>query len=48
MIVSGRDGLRPAMGRPLSPLARGLDLRIGRRGASCLTHSDDLKCGVCQ
>jgi hypothetical protein len=46
MIMSGRGGLRPAMGRPLSPLARGLGLRVGRRGAGCLTHSDDVYSGV--
>ena len=30
------------MGRPLSPLARRLGLRVGRRGAGCLAHSGAL------
>ena len=46
MIMSGRGGLRPAMGRPLSPLARRLGLRVGRRGAGCLAHSDAVTCSI--
>ena len=34
------------MGRPLSPLARRLGLRVGRRGAGCLAHSDAVTCSI--